>query len=378
MPLHSTTWDDNRKFSDRGIPESNETSPNILFRGQQMRCERTALSFTQPCPSSKKRPDIQSNVDWSEDVLTKFNIPFAPSLNTLLSTISDDYPMSNMTLHTSPHSTSPSQVEHDMSDSRLARFRIPPIPADKHDIPMRSKNQADEVFYDNDLSTFEIPPITESMKETRTVASSETSLSWDDDTSDINTKPYNAFVMQMAIDKEARLATIESLRDDMNEIHDTDWRAQDLLSHQGILVQDAQWFVFSDIVWLVAEKGEDPLHVLDEVRPLPAPLKSPAYQNMIEGAADELIGSSRHQRHLMKMQISLLTILNALEYIYHAPLVCYIPDRCKVSSIHAQLGKHITSGGRLARFVTRILKEMDTGFLPVESWCQQLSHNICP
>ena len=34
--------------------------------------------------------------------------------------------------------------------------------------------------------------------------------------------------------------------------------------------------------------------------------------------------------------------------------------------------------GRLARFVTRILKEMDTGFLPVESWCQQLSHNIHP
>ena len=88
--------------------------------------------------------------------------------------------------------------------------------------------------------------------------------------------------------------------------------------------------VFLDIVWLVAEKGEDPLHVLDEIRPLPAPLKSPAYQNTIEGAADELIRSSRHQRHLMKMQISLLTILNALEYIYHAPLVYYIPDRCKV------------------------------------------------
>ena len=71
--------------------------------------------------------------------------------------------------------------------------------------------------------------------------------------------------------------------------------------------------MFSDIVRLVAEKGEDPLHVLDQVRPLPAPLKSLAYQNTIEGAADKLIGSSRHWRHLMKMQISLLTILNALE-----------------------------------------------------------------
>ena len=180
-PLHSMTRDDNREFSDCGIPESNETSPNTLFRGQQMRCKRTALSFIQPCPSSKKRPDIQSDVDWSEDVLTKFNIPFAPSLNTLSSTISDDYPMSDMTLHTSPHLTSHSQVERDMSDSQLAHFRIPPIPVDKRDVPMKSKNQANEVFYDNDLSPFEIPPIPESMKGTCTVASSETSLSWDDD-----------------------------------------------------------------------------------------------------------------------------------------------------------------------------------------------------